>query len=317
MNVEAPGSVAPETAVITLVRGRSGHLRRQIDGLRIGSSPVDLYVAVALDDPEVRGVVASAALPSLVIDVPMDAPAPAPVQTPDLAPVEAPVEATVDATGDLPLAAARNAGARAAITAGARILIFLDVDCIPGPHLVARYRDAARDPRHASDLLCGPVAYLPPPGASGYDLHALAELAAPHPARPVPGDGEVVVAENRRLFWSLSFALTTATWLRIGGFCESYRGYGAEDTDFAELAATAGIGMRWVGGATAFHQHHPVSAPPVEHVTSIVRNARIFRDRWGWWPMEGWLRQFAELGLAQYDANLGWTIGEPRPVVTG
>lgn len=24
----------------------------------------------------------------------------------------------------------------------------------------------------------------------------------------------------------------------------------------------------------------------------------IFHDRWGWWPLEGWLTAFAELGLA-------------------
>ena len=64
--------------------------------------------------------------------------------------------------------------------------------------------------------------------------------------------------------------------------------------------------MRWVGGAIAFHQYHEVSAPPVEHLESILRNARVFHRRWGWWPMPGWLNRFAELGLVRFDARDGW-----------
>ena len=37
----------------------------------------------------------------------------------------------------LPLAAARNVGAEAALTRGAELMIFLDVDCLPGEDLVA------------------------------------------------------------------------------------------------------------------------------------------------------------------------------------
>jgi hypothetical protein len=40
--------------------------------------------------------------------------------------------------------------------------------------------------------------------------------------------------------------------------------------------------MRWIGGAHAFHQFHPVSDPPVQHLYDIVRNAEIFHQRWGW-----------------------------------
>ena len=63
------------------------------------------------------------------------------------------------------------------------------------------------------------------------------------------------------LLWSLSFTLTAAAWRRIGGFYDRFRGYGAEDTDFALTARAAGVPMRWVGGAHAFHQFHPVSIP--------------------------------------------------------
>ena len=126
-------------------------------------------------------------------------------------------------------------------------------------------------------------------------------LADPHPARPAPRDDEIVVSTTYELFWSLSFALTTSTWRRIGGFCTLYRGYGGEDTDFAQTAAALGVTMRWVGGANAFHQFHPVSDPPTEHLEDIVRNAAIFHRRWGWWPMTGWLQAFEERGLITRD----------------
>jgi Luciferase-like monooxygenase len=47
------------------------------------------------------------------------------------------------APGPLPLARARNTGAQHALRTGAELLIFLDVDCIPGSLLVRRYLQAA------------------------------------------------------------------------------------------------------------------------------------------------------------------------------
>jgi hypothetical protein len=69
------------------------------------------------------------------------------------------------------------------------------------------------------------VAYLPPPGAEGYDLQRLAEFT-PHPGRPAPAPGEQQTDGDPRLFWSLSFAVTATTWRRIGGFDEEFVGYG-------------------------------------------------------------------------------------------
>jgi hypothetical protein len=147
--------------------------------------------------------------------------------------------------------------------------------------MVERYRTAAARPEHHGALLCGPVTYLPPPSPGGYPV-VLDALIDPHPERPSPPDQQIVDSTDYELFWSLSFALSAATWRRIGGFCDQYRGYGGEDTDFAQTASAAGVPMRWVGGAHAFHQFHPVSDPPVEHLEDIVRNAEIFHRRWGW-----------------------------------
>ena len=91
--------------------------------------------------------------------------------------------------------------------------------------------------------------------------------------------------------------MTTRTWRRLGGFCEDYTGYGGEDTDFGQIARVVGVGLAWVGGAHAYHQHHPVQDPPVDHLDDILVNATLFHRRWGWWPMRGLLDAFAAQGL--------------------
>jgi GT2 family glycosyltransferase len=266
------------TAVITTVHGRGDHLRRQVAGLQLSIRPTDMHVVVALGDPTIRDVVVSAKSPAVVIDC-------------------------GPANGPLPLAQGRNVGAAAALHRGAELLVFLDVDCIPAAALIGRYHHAATRREHAQALLCGPVTHLPPPAPGGYALNRLPSQINPHPDRPAPAGTDIVTSTDYTLFWSLSFAVSAATWKHIGGFCELYRGYGGEDTDFAQSAAAAGITMRWVGGADAFHQYHPVSDPPVEHIDDILRNATLFHQRWGWWPMQGWLREFENRGLIRRGAD--------------
>jgi GT2 family glycosyltransferase len=272
------------TAIVTAARGRLEHLRRQLIGIAGSALLPDVHVIVAIDDPNVTDVVAASGNTARVVHY-------------------------ENGPGPLRVGSARNAGARAALTDGAQLLVFLDVDCIPGRNMLSRYHAAAVSPENQNALLCGPVTYLPPPtdGENGYppDLEPMTD---PHPARPAPGDDDVVSSTDYELFWSLSFALTPSTWRAVGGFCEQYRGYGAEDTDFGQTARLAGVPMRWVGGAHAYHQFHPVSNPPVEHVDDIVRNATVFYQRWGWWPMANWLNAFEQRGLIKLDS-------QSRPIV--
>ncbi len=271
-------------AVVTIAHGRHRHLALQQQGLGRSTRLPDEHVIVAMDDPSLEERVAPTSIARHVVHVPR-----------------------VD--GGLPLAQARNLGARCALARGATLLVFLDVDCIPSPDLVAAYEDAATDLATSRDLLCGPVTYLEPPPAEGYDLEMLPELWSPHPARPAPPAGTVQrSSRDHELFWSLSFAVTAETWRVNGGFDESYVGYGGEDTDFAFTARAAGTAIGWVGSARAFHQHHLVSAPPVEHVVDIVRNASIFHDRWGVWPMTGWLDAFEERGLVRRAAGGAYEV---------
>jgi GT2 family glycosyltransferase len=284
--------VSPRTAVITIAHGRHEHLAGQLWGLARQVQPPDVIVAVAMDDPDIADVVAAHAQPDWDVALASVASTPA----------------------GLPLAAARNAGARAAVGAGAQDLVFLDVDCIPSPTLVQRYAAVLAESAGAPSgvgrpgplVASGEVGYLPPVvHPEDYRHGGLAALARAHPARPTLRADEVRVADDLRLFWSLSFALGADDWDRLGGFCEDYVGYGGEDTDFGQRIGAADGTLLWVGGATAYHQHHPSESPPVQHVDAIVANANRFRDRWGWFPMEGWLERFAEMGLAEVDADTG------------
>ncbi|MEQ3553417.1 glycosyltransferase family 2 protein [Pseudonocardia nematodicida] len=249
-------------AVVTVVRGRADHLARQRRLLAAG--PPVTHVVVGMGAP-----------PALDGDGPVTR------------------SLTVPAPGPLPLAHARNAGAAAALDGGATLLVFLDVDCLPGPHLLGRYAGAAA--RMPDALLAGPVTYLPAGVLPERDLH---DHTAPHPARPSPDDDVLLAEPRRELFWSLSFAITARAWTATGGFCEDYTGYGAEDTDFA---LASGLPLYWVGGAHAYHQHHPQARTDPARIAEIIGNARTFHRRWGWWPMTGWLRELADAGAIEFD----------------
>lgn len=191
----------------------------------------------------------------------------------------------LDADG-LALAAARNASASAA---HGDLLVFLDVDCLVDDRTLlllladcAPGRLAMVDPR-----------YLPPTWEPGDDVHP---VALPNPARSGVHPGASL---QWHMFWSLGFAITADDFRRVGGFDESYSGYGGEDTDFAFRCRDAGMEL-WFSRARVFHQAHAVHRPPLQHLDSIVRNAHAFRDRWGTWPMEGWLGAFADMGLVRW-----------------
>lgn len=256
-------------ATITLASAaRATHVERQQDRLRL-REPEAARVVVWLDDE----LPAAGAIDAELVHVP-------------------------PADAGLRLAAGRNAGAAAAIALGADALVFLDADCIAGDDLVRRYVAGMRAMPGA--LLAGPVTYLAE-GVVVDEATDLAALTAPHAARPAPEADALVVADeaDRVLFWSLSFALTAATWQRIGGFDDGYVGYGGEDTDFAMRSQQAAVPLVWVGGADAYHQHHPTSSPPWQHVDDILRNGRRYAQRWGSWPMLGWLEAFEAAGVVE------------------
>lgn len=296
-------------AVLTLAHRRHDHLRGQVAGLATGERLPDVHVVAAMDDPDIAAVAREAWLA---------APAREDGVNPDGVELVV-VELPADGRG-LPLAEARNLAAMAATSRGADDLVFLDVDCIPGPGTVATYAEQLAAP-HTPDVrrpavLCGDVAYLPPlpDGQDGWadprggGLARLLEAGEHRADRVRLAPGERRVEPDLTRFWSLSFALTAADFWAAGGFCPDYVGYGGEDTDFAQAVGARGGSLSWVGGATAYHQHHASASPPLQHLDAVVRNAGVFHDRWGWWPMEGWLEGFRERGLAELDDAGRWQV---------
>jgi GT2 family glycosyltransferase len=259
-------------SVVTLAKGRADHLVNLVRGLaRQTTLPVELIVAAMQDEPY--------ALPA----------APFPVRQMHL---------VADA---LPLAAARNAAARAAT---GEVIVFLDMDCIPTPGLVADYAGFAGE---LDGLLMGEVMYLPGGATAGdWSCDRFAEVAVRHSDRRGPPPRGIEVCADYRCFWSLNFAMRRATFLALGGFDERYVGYGGEDTDFGKTLDQAGVPIAWIKGGLAYHQYHPHHMPPVHHLDSVVRNAELFESKWGYRTMGHWLHAFALMGLV--DAAAGRPI---------
>lgn len=287
----------PRTAALTIVAGRHEHLLNQRRGLAAQTTPPELHVVVSMGDDAIGPLLEANPLPAtrtIVVDCPR-------------------IE------GHLPLARARNLAASTAEEAGAEVLVFLDVDCIPEPGLVEGYANAVVDPDTVAakgpgpHLWCGTTGRLRKVAEVAYpveDLAALRGLSERSPGRPAPRPRVAVAEADVNRFWSLSFALTPADFRALGGFDEAYVGYGGEDTDLAQRLRAAGGRLWWLGGAEAHHQWHESHSPPLQHVADVVRNGRVFAERWGWWPMEGWLEQFAERGLVRRDDAGGWELVE-------
>ncbi|MCT8000751.1 galactosyltransferase-related protein [Sphingomonas sanguinis] len=250
-------------SVVTLAGGRPEHLRNVVLGLgRQTQLPTELIVAVMQDD---------------AYDLPA---APFPIRQ-------------MRVSGPrLPLAQARNAAARAAV--GDK-LVFLDMDCIPTPGLIAEY-DRYLD--EMDGLLMGEVMYLPGGATQGdWQYEDFAARAVRHSDRRGPPPEGIERCEDYRCFWSLNFAMRRNTFLATGGFDERYSGYGGEDTDFGKVVDKAGVPIAWIKGGLAYHQYHPHHMPPVHHIDSVVRNAELFEKKWGYRTMGHWLHAFRLMGL--------------------
>ncbi|TLV03974.1 glycosyltransferase family 2 protein [Dyadobacter luticola] len=195
----------------------------------------------------------------------------------------------INETHELPLAAARNRGVAAAKTDN---VIFIDVDCIVSPSLFANMLMRVQ----ADTIITAYPLYLPMlPETGSYD--DLMHQAVAHPAREhIP----VGVPVEHLQFWSLIFAVRKQTFEKIGGFDESFIGYGAEDTDFAMMFHEANMALIFVHDYV-LHQYHNKHDPPVNHFHSIIENATRYRQKWNVLPMQRWLKAFAAMGLIKID----------------
>ncbi|MDF1728725.1 MAG: glycosyltransferase, partial [Sulfitobacter sp.] len=269
-------------SVLTIARGREAHLANLVRGLA-GQSvrPTELIIGVMQDQRYSN-------LPH----------APFPIR-----------QFLVPEGESLPLAQARSAAAEAAQS---ERLIFLDVDCIPGPDLVADYVRALDDT--GDGLVMGEVLYLPD-GATdaGLDFARFDREGVRHCDRAGPPESGQRLCNDYRCFWSLSFAMTRECWDRSGGFDPRYTGYGGEDTDFGRTLDALDIPIWWTKGARVYHQYHPHAMPPVHHLRSVVRNAELFGEKWGHRTMEHWLYAFRLMGLIENGPEGIRILREPGP----
>ncbi|UJA19958.1 glycosyltransferase family 2 protein [Thermoleophilia bacterium SCSIO 60948] len=259
----------PPVSVVTIVRGRRSHLEALAAGVARSRHRPSELVVVAIDD-EIGSLHEARDVPVRVHDVDSEG-------------------------GPIPLARARNLAIEAA---RGPIVVLLDVDCVPSRGLIgAMARVLAAD----DVIAMAPVGYLRRGAeARGRDdawLEHNSRFLPTRPRAPLPGEP----CDHRGL-WSLAFGARRGTLLeRVGGFDPAYVGYGAEDTDLGFRAREAGVELVWSGPEPAFHQHHRTLSPPAQHLEAIIDNAHRFRQRWGVWPMEGWLADFRDRGWIDWD----------------
>lgn len=258
-----------DLSVLTLVRNRDEMLGRLLDGLDAGTEHPREVVVARCGGSDPRPAIGARPYPVRVVEI----------DSPD---------------DRIPYSPARNACARAA-TASA--IAFVDADCIPTAGYVAALASALA----AHDALCtGEVLYLPPDAPLDAGAAELRRHGRPHPHRQRPPAEGVALDASHELVWGLHMALRRETFLALGGFDEGYRGYAGEDTDLAIGAREAGVPAALVAGAEILHQHHDAWEPPLQQAAATVANAQRFRDRWGWWPMDGWLAAMTAIGIIRW-----------------
>jgi GT2 family glycosyltransferase len=252
-----------DISVITLVNGRGNALANLMNGIKRFSVLPSELVIVYMNEP-------ANTLMSMPIPV---------------------VQIELHNEHLLPLAAARNYGVK---HASYDHVIFLDVDCIPSPSLIEDYQHAFQ---RRDVLWAGRIRYLSEGAMMNPNLlESLEDLSDPDPVR------QANIGYTYELFWSLNFGCSKAVFQRIGGFNESFIGYGAEDTDFSFNARKNNIPIGTVD-TVAYHQYHPSYDPPLNHLQDIVINANVFNKKWGLWPMEGWLKKFQDMGYIDWSVD--------------
>lgn len=260
----------PEFSIVTIVKGRRKQLANLLDSIKASTIlPYDIQV-VCMDDLE-------------EIDIPEGLNVSMHV---------------MKKTHALPLAAARNAGIAATKTGN---VIFIDVDCIVSPTLFANMVKTLQ----SENIIAAYPLYMPVlPDTGNYG--DLKHTAVTHPAREHIPDGQPV---DHLQFWSLIFAIQKQTFEIIGGFDESFLGYGAEDTDFAMMFHRAGVQQIFVPDYV-LHQYHDKHDPPLNHFDSIIENAIRYQQKWNVLPMQRWLKAFKEMGLIKIDQADNITVSQ-------
>lgn len=167
------------------------------------------------------------------------------------------------------IAGARNAGAR---LARHDVLIFLDDDQIASRELVAVHLDLHQ--RQGAILVQGYYPLAPSHDRTGasliYQRSMLASLAL-LPLQP----------RATWHIWGGHISVRRETWQRVGGFDETFRAYGGEDTDFGMRVAALGIPFVFDRRALSYHLHRVSYAAFRRQSFSQGRALRRLADKHG------------------------------------
>lgn len=225
-----PRTDRPRIAVLTMVSGEHDHLLSQVDGLSVSTWPPDIHVVTSIRDRTVtrgRLPIRSDRWTTVVPVLP------------------------VPPSRDALLPGLHTAG-RAALDAGADVLIFLSVSCIPSRRLIKAFTEACTSGTSRTPTLWhSTLDELGPPPAVGYpvagdlDEHLLVGRS-PSPAATV-GSGE-------REWWH-SFAMTARDWQLVLPMVHASNPFDGAPSDVIEVLAARSGQFQQVTGATTYLQH--------------------------------------------------------------
>jgi len=146
------------------------------------------------------------------------------------------------------IAAARN---RAARIAEHQILVFLDDDQLACPEFLEAHLDVHARGREV--LVQGPY-----PLADGFDRRGASLIYDESLLRVMRSIGSSDTTSWH--LWGNNFSVRATTWEKVGGFDETFRAYGGEDTDFGLRLTAMGIPFVYEPRAVTRHMHHVTQA---------------------------------------------------------
>lgn len=234
----------PRIAVLTTAHDQHAQLLHQIGGIALNTVTPGLHVVVAMADKTLgkgRLPIASDRWETIVRT------------------------ARTDARKPLPVGAARNLGAEAALEAGSEVLVFLEAAHIPGERLLEAASDRALSGRGDSPVLwVGEVRRLPAPTGPGQPVHALERLASATTNPPLLSpDYEGPLPEDAYQGGG-ALVMTAADFRGTDGFPLGMADGAATDTAFARAVRAAGGSVMRFGGAPVYHQYSPDPHAPAE-----------------------------------------------------